>query len=719
MSERGEMEPEVSRRNLLKWGGFAAAAAALPQAVKAKVLAPRHKPLPLLQSEELKPAVCKLCPSFCMLQVRVVNGKAVGVSGLPGHPMSQGAHCPKGGAILQDLYHPDRVRTPLVRRGPRGAGGWEKASWDEALALVRSRLEPLLGSRPEALAMVAAPIRDIRHEIQRQFARVCRTPNFWEWSWPLGEAPLDAFELMHGSGEGLFYDLQNASLIVSFGWDWLQSFPSPIEAQRALSELRRARPERRVRVIQVEPRLSTTAAKADDWIAARPGSEGLVALSVAHVLLEEGLYDKGFVSRWTSGFDEFKRVVLSIYGPRQTAEATGVEPARVAELAREMASIKPALAITYRGTLFAQVAAHSLNALLGSIGVRRGVLATEAERYQLRLPAAPAPAPASPPLAPSLVELPGRILAAAKTPVEALWLERVNPVFLAPAGTRWAQAIERVPFVVSFSQYLDETSSLADLVLPPHHSLEAWQYGFSRTLLGQGVISFAPPVVRPLYDTGDHGDFLLRLARALGGPLAKAFPWETFVDSLRASGARAETRAPLQEGGWRVYEAAKADAASTLKSESRRLKLPAELFGSRDIQEADPQFPLRLHVHTPLAFSFGEGGHLPFLHSLAGAHLGEQWETWVELHPATAARLGVRDRQWVWVESKEGRIKARARHYIGVREDTAGVPLGLGHTAMGRFAEGIGSNPMNLLPGALDPSGRPRWQQCQVKVYGA
>ncbi|MEK7361025.1 MAG: hypothetical protein AAB133_02985, partial [Pseudomonadota bacterium] len=108
-------------------------------------------------------------------------------------------------------------------------------------------------------------------------------------------------------------------------------------------------------------------------------------------------------------------------------------------------------------------------------------------------------------------------------------MERVNPLYLSPQPAQWRRAFEKIPFIVSFSSFLDESSKLADLVLPPHHSLETWQYGFSPTLEGQGVISFAPPVLSPLYDTGDHGDFILTLARKLGGKLAQALPWESFV----------------------------------------------------------------------------------------------------------------------------------------------------------------------------------------------
>lgn len=696
-----------------------AAGAAIPRALRASLLTPKQKPPPKLESEAYVPAVCRQCPALCMLQIRVANGKPAGVSGLAGHPLSQGAMCPKGASVLQQLYHPDRLRHPLRRRGARGAHQWDPISWDEARERVREKLAGLLArKKPEALGMIAAPIQDVRRQIQERFARAFGTPNFWEWNWPLGQAPLDAFERMHGSSEGLFYDLANAHLVVSFGWDWLQAFPSPVEAQRAYADLRRGRPEQRARMLHIEPRLSTTAAKADEWMAIRPGTEGVLALGVAHVLVKEGLYDDRFVANQTSGFKEFKERILSRYPPEKAAPIAGVQASQIEDLAREMASVKPALAITHRASLFNQAAVHSLNALAGAIGVPGGVRSSEAGRYQPVFPLAKRSQARPAPLG-GLHQLPEALLAADSAPLEVLWIERANPVFLSPQPSQWRKALDQVPFIVCFSSFLDETSELADLVLPPHDPLEAWQYGFSATLRGQGVISFAPPVVSPLYDTGETGDFVLQLARSLGGAVAEALPWDSFADSLEKAAAGVKAGEALRQGGWRVFEGARIGAEAALKTRSGKFEFPI-----RELEEAglpgpheENAYPLQLYVHVPLAFSFGEGAHLPYLHSLAGAHLGEQWESWVEIHPATAERLGVADGQKVWVESSAGRVQARARHYQGIRPEVVSLPFGLGHTAMGRYAQGVGSNPADILERAFNSSGQPLWQETRVRIY--
>ena len=475
-------------------------------------------------------------------------------------------------------------------------------------------------------------------------------------------------------------------------------------------------------MIQIEPRLSITAAKADEWISIKPDTEGILALGVAHILIKEEIFDKEFVDAWTGGFEEFKKLVLEEFEPEKVAKLTDVKIDQIQQIAHEMASIKPSLAITYRGSLFNQVAIHCLNALVGSIGVKRGVLSTEAEKYQLTLPAVSSSKPKAQPLA-LLHQIPEAIINSIKTPIEVFWMERVNPVFLSPQPEQWKKALAKIPFIVSFSSFLDESSQLADLVLPPHTSLEAWQYGFSTNLQGSGVISFAPPVIAPLYDTRDHGDFILELAKSLGGEIAQSLPWESHLESLQ-SASQTNAEEPIRKGGWLEYKASEVNVESTLMTESKKLEFPIgfpiEILKKGMVKKPEIQqlsYPFHLYVHVPLAFSFGEGAHLPYLHSIAGAHLGEEWETWVEIHPFTAEELGIKDRQMVWVGSPFGKIKARVRYYEGIQEDTVSIPFGLGHTAMGRYSNGIGSNPAEILQKVVDTSGQMLWQRMQVKIY--
>ena len=703
---------EISRRGFLRWAGLISGGALLPRGVRARVLSPQDRPLPNLRSEQYKPSICGFCPAGCMLDIRLVDGKPVGLGGRADHPIGLGALCPQGCAILQEAFHPDRLRYPLARKS-RDSMKWERISWGEARNLLRYKLETLLERRrPEALAVLAGPRQDLRRDILKKFADGFGTPHFWKWDWTPAQPPKDAFERMHGVSKGIFYDLSNARLLVSFGWDWLQTFPSPVEAQRAFGRLRGGH---RSKIIQIEPRLSISAAKADEWIGARGGSEGAIALAVAHVMIREGLYDRDFVGRRTEGFEAYRKIVDE-YSPASSAKLAGIPEERIVALAREMARAKPALAVTSRTTLFDQIAVHSLNVLTGSIGAPGGVLAVED-------PSAPPPVSsqsrgegrAGESSIVSWEQIPEAALSGRGGPIGVLWVDGVNPAFSSPQPSQWRKALERIPFIVSFSQIMNETSELADLVLPTHEALEAPQDASFVDAEGRRVESFAPAVMPPLYDTADLGDFVLDLARDIGGRVSRELPWKNYGEALSDRAAkRGWKQEMLAGGGWNSAP------SPGLALGRRKCRMSHEELARPDVAIETPGQGLSLHVQFPLAFLQAEGAQLPYLHGLNGIRgdkLGDGWETTVDLHPETARRLGIEDGSAVWVESDAGRIQARARLYEGVREDTASMPVGLGHTAMGRYAKDVGSNPADIIPREFSFAGRALWRAQGVKVY--
>ncbi len=706
------MNFKVSRRGFLKWGGLLGSGVLLPRAVRGLVMTPREE-LPGGEAEEHAPALCRECPSMCMMQVRLMKGKAVGISGMPRHPICNGSLCPKGFTALQQLYHPDRLRGPRLRR-KRDTNEWEAISWDQAFDLVRSKLAALeVAGRTHAFGVVAAPVEDLRHELQRRFASAFGTPNFWELPWMPGQVPLEAFDEAHGFSDGLSYDLTEAKLVVSFGWDWLQQSESIMNTQRLFGELRRSYLRRRARILQVESRFSMSAMKADEWFAIKPGTEGVVALAVAHVLISEKRYDRKFVSRWTSGFDNFAKRVLRDYSPERAQRECGIKVNHVRRIAMEMGTVKPRIAMTGRRDRETQSAVHSLNLLLGNVGDKGGIRFSPADRSRLSVPGA-----AGTPAGERIAEVEGlshRILESKRSPLEVLWLEDVNPAFLSPNCGLWRAALSRVPFVVSFSSFMDETSKLADLVLPLHDSLESSQDGYAKAMDGSAVLSFAPPVVSPLYDTGDLGDFILRLASSLKAPELSAIGGKSYSALLGQVAAKSGVQDLVSKGGWRKFKVADAGVRGCIRRSSGKLKFPAADEPDTPMV-VGKTYSLHLHISFPLAFSGGRGAHLPYLNNLIGPHLFEQWETWVEIHPATAHGLGIADRSMVWVESAKGRIKVRARHFEGLLPATVSVPFGLGHTAFGRWANEVGANPAELISDT--ESCEPFWRQGEpVKIY--
>ena len=147
-----------------------------------------------------------------------------------------------------------------------------------------------------------------------------------------------------------------------------------------------------------------------------------------------------------------------------------------------------------------------------------------------------------------------------------------------------------------------------------------------------------------------------------------------------------------------------------------RLKASSTLFPTEE-PAAAAGFPLQLYLYLPLAFLNGYGAHLPYLQQIAGSQLHEAWDTWAEIHPSTAGARGIRDGESIWVASAHGRITVKARWYEGIHPSVIAIPLGLGHTAHGRWAKGIGDNPACLIEAKLDPHmGQPLWQGTWVNV---
>jgi anaerobic selenocysteine-containing dehydrogenase len=332
--------------------------------------------------------------------VRVIDGWAVNIAGNPLHPVNRGALCPKGIAGLQGLYDPDRIRTPLKRDGKRGEGKWKPISWDEALQSVTASLKDLrLKGEPHQLVLLGGKYRGMMRTLWERFLEAYGSPNYIDNQFQWEGSPVEGLYLTQGILSQPAYDLENARYLLSFGSGLLESNWSPVQALMAYGHFRRGRPGERGRLIQIEPRLSVTAIKADEWIPIQPGTEGILALSIAHMMIKEGLYNKEFVSSLTFGFENwkdengreqigFKDYILSEYEPERASKRTGVPIDTIIRLAREFTSNQPSLAIGYRDRPFHQMAVTVLNGLTGNIDTTGGVLIPRA------VPLHPLPPPA-------------------------------------------------------------------------------------------------------------------------------------------------------------------------------------------------------------------------------------------------------------------------------------------------------------------------------------
>ena len=273
----------------------------------------------------------------------------------------------------------------------------------QALSALSAQLSELRAkSLAHTVAILGGQYRGSRDALWRRFAEAYGTPNYIRVRCLAPEKPALAHQLMQGVTTPLSYDLGEAQFILSFGAGLLEAWLGPVHVSQAFARLRRSGERPRGRFVQADPHRSPTAVKADRWVPIVPGTDGILALGIANVLIREDLYDKGFVDQHTFGFGDwidqrgeahegFKNFVLREYGLITVSTATGVPIRTILEIARDLGTTKPAVVVGERGPAYGpddvhtRMAIHSLNALIGSIGVRGGLL------IQGELPLSPLP----------------------------------------------------------------------------------------------------------------------------------------------------------------------------------------------------------------------------------------------------------------------------------------------------------------------------------------
>ena len=746
----------MERRNFIKISALSGVMATLEACGH-----PEHQLIRFVPEEELipgiatwKPGICTLCSAGCGLLVRVMQGDAEVVrhgqhglmkmglakklEGNPQHPVNHGKLCARGQAGLQVLYHPDRITHPIKRTGARGSGEFQEITWDDALKEVASHLATLQSSRSaNALAFLARPLRGQRRELIERFLKAFGAPPA-VWYEPFDEAVLRQANLLSFGHDALpTFDLARADYVISFGADFLGTWNSPVAQSAGYGEMRQGRPGRRAKFVQVESRMSQTGANADEWIPCRPGTEGALALGIAHVILSEKLAPHGAGSRagsqiagWSTGLPDFT--------PEAVEKQTGVSAAVIKRLAHEIVSSGSAAAIVagaplaQTNGLFSALAVNALESLVDTGHDQAPILGFTPEPLLGNAAQSAAPAQAS--LA-GLSALAQSALRGQPGAPQMLLLYDANPIFSAPPATHIREALAKIPYIVSFGSFVDETSAQADLILPDHAPLESWLDSIPQSGSLQSVASLAAPAVAPLHDTRPMPDMLLGLAHQLGGDIAKALPWMTFDAMLRAAFAPLRTRtgsidtktedefwdAAQQQGGWWSVPSAPPTAGSRSAAGPSPAVAAARhapmALAAPEFAGASADFPFYFQPYVSQSFGDGSLAHLPWLQELPDVLTTAMWSSWVEINPKTGERLGIQQGDLVEIASQQGSVRAPAVLSPGIAPDLVAMPVGQGHDNFGRFANGRGANPLSILaPLAEHETGSLAWAATRVKI---
>jgi menaquinone reductase, molybdopterin-binding-like subunit len=683
----------MKRREFIILGGIGATSASLlsacghPEEKLIPVFIPDDEYIPGI--DYWKASTCGMCQAGCGIIVRTREHKANKIEGNPLHPVNRGALCARGQAGLEVLYNPDRIKGPMKRVGERGEGKWEEISWDEGIKTLADKLREI-GPRDRAYK-TAFLTNDQMGMTAHGAARFMEAYGSGAWvAFPsFDEADPDISKV---------FDIANATYLLSFGARFLETWKSPVMYSLAYGEFRRSSGKARGKFVQVEPRMSLTGANADEWVPAAADSEAIVALALAQVIVREGLARRSPSPELAASLER--------YAPEKTAERAGISTETLVRIAREFSRSERPLALGGSTKTNSLRWVDFLNMLVDNTNKKGGVLLPVSGYLDLFEK-----------LRPRFDDRIGGIYASrfpdmlGAKELAVLMVHQFDPVSSAPSER---QRIKEIPFLASFSSFRDETTELADLVLPDHSYLESWDLREIRRTTEGALITLTQPIIKPEFNSMQTVDVLIALSREFGGAVAESIPFQSaeeivkqsFADLPKAGGS---IKAETADGFWttlaeRGVWIGKPETTfrEPSKPEASSLPQPGELdrprpFGTRDVMS--DQFPLALLNYEHAALGNGTFANLPALQELPDPMTSVMWGSWVEINPKTARSLGIADGDLVEVSTEHGSVRVPAVLYPAIRPDVIAMPYGQGHTGYARYATNRGANPAVLNPG--------------------
>lgn len=674
------------------------------------------------------PSVCEMCTVRCPILVRVEDGAVVRIEGNPAEKGTQGAICARGNAGISLLEDPQRVRTPLIRVGDRGAAKFREATWEEAYAYIAERLTAIRDQHgPQALGVARRP--SAGDPFLLTFAKAFGTPNIFSHESTCPLARNVAMEVTYGTA-GLAVDYGKVDYLISFGRNHLETIAVP-QAQGVVGALARG-----ATVVYLDPRYTPTAAAATTWLQPVPGSDLAFVLGLLNVIIEERLYDAPFVARYTHGFDELAEFVRD-HTPAWAAQRTGVSEQTIVEIARGFAKAAPRAVADpgwftagYLNEFQLRRAILALNAIVGNLEVPGGIyLLKKMKKHAAELGTwskPPFPEPTAErvdgagvegryPLVPTndglIQALPESVLTGKPYPLRAFIAHRFDPLAAVAGQDKMVEALLRLDLLVSVDVYVTDTGAYADVVLPECTYLER----SDPVMEASGLvpkIRLRQQAVPPQGQARPASEIYQGLARAVG--LGEYFAYRDIDEILAAQLAPVglDPAELAKTGQWVPPEAEalylrKDDpaAAVELSTPSGKIELVSEELAEHGYD------PLLRYIEPPPvpegAFRLVQGkcavhtnsatANVPWLHELKGDN-----ELWI--HPDPAGRLGVADGDQVLVRAGERRQRGTARVTDKIRPDTVFAYHGWGRTSPGLarvVGKGISGNA--LVPVSTEP----------------
>lgn len=675
---------EINRRDFLKvmgWGGAGVALAGcdMPTTVtleEGKEVVTSY----VLPEEYVIPGVgvyyastCQQCPAGCGIHGRVREGRFLKVEGNPSAPLNHGKVCQMGQAGVQGHYNPDRITKPLVRKG----GALVEASWDEAMDLIKQHVGSGSSLSGERFAWVTGTVSGHQAVLLQAHLEAMGSTNHFAHEVVNNAVSQAVNRDMLGEAQPT-YRFDEARLIVSFGADFLGASLSPVHFTTQYAKFREAP---RGVLVQIESKMTLTGGNADLWLAIRPGTEGVLALGLANALLVKHKRD-------ASGLPAEVRDVIARYDLDTVQKITGVAGDRIVKVASWLDSQSPSLVLA-GGSAEGQehgydtaAAVMLLNIILGNVG--RTIVSSG------ELPFAQMDAKSG--------NTAGLLALAEKLEqggLDAVFFYNTNPVYTAPSYLGLDEKLGDVPFKVVFAQFPDETAMRADLVLPIHSPYEDW--GTHVAAYYGNQIAIQQPLMEPVNPTTrGFGDLMLTMLKMRGAAAYADFGdyYAYIKQAVAALPADMKQGAASDDKYWQqVLQGGLIPVQRT----PRALNAKAVAVSLPDYTQ-NSEYPYHLVPSPRLGMWDGRYANIPWLQEAPDQISKVVWDSWAEMHPVTAQKLGVAQGDVIKITSDQGSVEAAVYIYNGIHPDAIAVPLGQGHEKeFSRYAKDRGVNPLKIL----------------------
>ncbi len=753
---------KINRRDFLKAGAVATTAVAVPSmgsAMELKLGGADFHQIRTFHERKKRTYLCTMCPyfdgGFCYEEA----GKIEKVEGNPDHIATRGKFCSKGLASFFGASDPDRILAPMKRSGPRGSGQWTEISWDEAITEVSAKVKAALDSNPDSIHLNEGAFKDGG---TTRFMDTLGSSSVIRSRVPSISSVAKQVVLKKTFGvDSTLPDLENTKYVLNFGANIIET-AMPL-AQRLTDGI----VNNRLKLVTFEVRMSHTAGRSDEWLPVFPGSDGLIALAMANVIMEKGLANVDFINSWTNTTAAELAQQLKAYTPAKAQKASGVSAKDIKRIAIEFAKNKPATVVSQNGLSFhqggvdAEAACQLLAIITGNIDIEGGnCLPRQFDIASIQ----PAPAPSGSSSRQLNHTFPFEVKGGQRK-VAVLFNHMSNPAYSSPAASVWRDVLKDeslVPYLVDFSPFMSETSELADIILPDVASIERHDVGSSPTALLPWA-TMTIPGVPSRGKAQDVRETLKKIVETIDADGSRGMKqYWAFKNAKEWVKKEVEGTAGLEKKGYKKLKKGVFPAYGKIDLNTRKIvkngePVPVEYKTYEAAGFATPSGKIEVSAPTwtenprlsgiksnEFVLTTFKVSYQSLSRTSNLKILSELWHSnplWI--NKDIALKLGIGDGELVRVKSEVGYLVTKAWLTQGIHPQVIGFSTSVGRSAYGRVAQANpaavtplasesqidedisanlwwrdgGINPNDIIPLAIDPvSGAQAWNDTVVTI---